>query len=109
MDKSTRQLSLQERLAYLWMYSLMLVFPNKEEMFGWMLALANAWGFTERRMYSKYFAWGFKLERKELCDKCETVFNSKAKRRMVFTPLISYKKARSRELRDSPNLICDIH
>ena len=108
IDKSTWQLSLQERLAYLWMYSLMLVFPNKEEMFGWMLALANAWGFTERRMYSKYVAWGFKLERKELCDKCETVFNSEAKRRVVFTPLMSYKKEKSRELRDSPDRLEDI-
>ena len=59
-------------------------------------------------MYSKYFARGFNLERKKRSDKGEIVFNCEAKRRVGLTPLMSYKKAISREFKGPPGCLCYI-
>ena len=76
MDEYAGKLNLQERLSCLWMYNLLLGFPTKDEMFGRMSALTHAWELTKsqiRRIYSKYVAQGFNLERKDRNNKDETV------------------------------------
>ncbi len=72
---------------------------HRKEFFGFNGMLIHSFAIhrhTQKTITKSYIENNFEFNRKQRCDKNETVFNSAKKRKSVFTPFNTYKKHMSR-------------